>query len=618
MNSATGCDDHRHDDELGGELPVPGRHAAPAVHPGAGPGGRGRRARVRVLGSRHSFTDLADSDELVSLESLPADVAVDRDARTVSFSAGLRYGELAEALEREGLALANLASLPHISVAGAVATATHGSGTPRATSPPPSPAWSWSPPPASSAPSPGRPRVRRPGRRARRPRCVTRVTLDVEPAYQVRQRVFEALAWDALYEHFDEITAAGDSVSVFTRWGEAVDQVWVKRRVTGDPERSSTSCSARPRPPSTGTRSSSSTRSTAPPSWACPARGGTGCPTSAWASCPAAGRAQSEYLIPRRHAVAAIQSVHALAGLVRPLLQVSEVRTVAADRLWMSPQYGQDTIAIHFTWHPDPVGVQRALVELEAALAPSEGTTPLGKVFVADAAAIGPLYERLPDFRRLVDRLDPRGVPQPLADQPRPRSPLIRTGPARRGPPTDDRGRPGPRRAVRPRVGPGRRETSSAHPSSRCRCGPAAVVTMRGLPTTTSPPVPSMAMRVPSGTVRPPARTAAPATSTVIGDPHDGRFAHRPRDHGGVAGRPATGGDDAGGGGQAVQVEREVAGRTRMTGPSAAIRAALSAVVATLPTATPGQAPSPGRARRPRRPWRCGGCGRAGAAGATP
>jgi alditol oxidase len=86
------------------------------------------------------------------------------------------------------------------------------------------------------------------------------------------------------------------------------------------------------------------------------------------------------------------------------------VRTVAADRLWMSPQYGQDTIAIHFTWHPDPVGVERALVELEAALAPSEARPHWGKVFVADAGAIGPLYERLPDFRRLVDRLDPRGA----------------------------------------------------------------------------------------------------------------------------------------------------------------------------------------------------------------
>ena len=84
--------------------------------------------RLRVLGSRHSFNDIADSDELLSLDGLPADVVVDHAAGTVSLAAGVRYGELAEVLKAEGVALANLASLPHISVAGAVATATHGSG----------------------------------------------------------------------------------------------------------------------------------------------------------------------------------------------------------------------------------------------------------------------------------------------------------------------------------------------------------------------------------------------------------------------------------------------------------------------------------------------------------
>ena len=83
---------------------------------------------MRVLGSRHSFTDIADSAELVSLDALPADIVVDRAAGTVAFAGGLRYGDLVAALAAEGMALHNLASLPHISVAGAVATATHGSG----------------------------------------------------------------------------------------------------------------------------------------------------------------------------------------------------------------------------------------------------------------------------------------------------------------------------------------------------------------------------------------------------------------------------------------------------------------------------------------------------------
>ena len=84
--------------------------------------------RVRVLGSRHSFSDIADSAELISLDALPANPSVDRAAGTVTVGASIRYGELAAVLETEGLALRNLASLPHISVAGAVATATHGSG----------------------------------------------------------------------------------------------------------------------------------------------------------------------------------------------------------------------------------------------------------------------------------------------------------------------------------------------------------------------------------------------------------------------------------------------------------------------------------------------------------
>jgi alditol oxidase len=368
--------------------------------------------RVRALGSRHSFTDLADSDELVSLEGLPADVAVDHDAGTVSFSAGLRYGELAEALEREGLALANLASLPHISVAGAVATATHGSGDAKGNL-------------ATSVA--GLELVTSSGELLTVSRgdpdfdglvvglgalgAVNRVTLDVGPAYQVRQRVFEALPWDALYEHFDEITAAGDSVSVFTRWGGAVDQVWVKARVTGDPERLrddlfGAAAATVDRHPIIELDPVNCTRQLGVPGpwW-------DRLPHFRMGFMPSSGaELQSEYLVPRRHAATAIQAVHALAGLVRPLLQVSEVRTVAADRLWMSPQYGQDTIAIHFTWHPDPVGVGRALVELEAALAPCQARPHWGKVFVAGAATIGPLYERLPDFRRLADRLDPRGA----------------------------------------------------------------------------------------------------------------------------------------------------------------------------------------------------------------
>jgi xylitol oxidase len=195
-------------------------------------------SRLRVLGSRHSFNDIADSEELVSLDRLPAGVVVDHAAGTVSCSGAVRYGELAEALAAEGLALANLASLPHISVAGAVATGTHGSGDANGN--------------LATAVA-GLELVTASGDILTASRggpdfdglvvglgalgVVTRVTLDVEPAYQVRQRTFEGLAWPSLFEHLDAVTAAGYSVSLFTRWGEAVEQVWVKSRVTGEPER---------------------------------------------------------------------------------------------------------------------------------------------------------------------------------------------------------------------------------------------------------------------------------------------------------------------------------------------------------------------------------------------
>jgi alditol oxidase len=368
--------------------------------------------RVRVLGSRHSFTGIADSEELLSLERLPAEVTVDHAAGTVSFPAGLRYGDLAEALHAEGVALANLASLPHISVAGAVATATHGSGDANGN--------------LATAVA-GLELVTSSGELLAAARgdpdfdglvvglgalgAVTRLTLDVEPAYQVRQRAFEGLAWDALLEHFDEITGAGYSVSVFTGWGPAVDQVWVKSRVTDEPEQVRGDLFGAPaatveRHPILALDPVNCTSQLG-----VPGRWSDRLPHFRMGFTPSSGdELQSEYLLPRAHAAAAVATMRALAGRLRPVLQVSELRTVAADGLWMSPQYGRDTLAIHCTWTPEPAAVDRVLVELEAALRPLAARPHWGKIFLADATAIGPRYPRLGDFARLAGRLDPRGA----------------------------------------------------------------------------------------------------------------------------------------------------------------------------------------------------------------
>jgi xylitol oxidase len=369
-------------------------------------------SRLRVLGSRHSFNDIADSGELLSLERLPAEVVVDPAAGTVACSGAVRYGELAEALAAEGMALANLASLPHISVAGAVATATHGSGDANGN--------------LATAVA-GLELVTAAGETLTAARgepdfdglvvglgalgVVTRVTLDVEPAYQVRQRAFEGLAWERLFEQLDAVTSAGYSVSLFTRWGEAVEQVWVKSRVTGEPERVAGDLfGAVPatveRHPILGLDPVNCT-----PQLGVAGRWSDRLPHFRMGFTPSSGEElQSEYLLPRDRAVAALAALLALAEVVRPVLQVSELRTVAADGLWMSPEYGRDTLAVHFTWAPDWAAVAPVLERVEAALAPFGARPHWGKLFLADAAAVAGLYPRLPDFAALAERLDPRGV----------------------------------------------------------------------------------------------------------------------------------------------------------------------------------------------------------------
>ncbi|MDF1604535.1 FAD-binding protein [Nocardioides sp. YIM 152315] len=197
-----------------------------------------RLPRVRALGTRHSFTDLADSTgDLVSTADLPREVEVDSDGRQVRVSGGLRYGDLAEALANRGWALATMASLPHISVAGAVATGTHGSGDRTG---------------SLAAAVAGVELVDARGelRSVRRGDAdfegyvvalgalgvTTHVTLDVEPTYDVRQDLWTDLSWDAAAEHFDDLTSSAYSVSLFTDWvSGAVQQVWLKSRATEPP-----------------------------------------------------------------------------------------------------------------------------------------------------------------------------------------------------------------------------------------------------------------------------------------------------------------------------------------------------------------------------------------------
>lgn len=368
--------------------------------------------RLRVLGSRHSFSDIADSAELLTLDRMPAEIAFSREEMTVSIGGAVRYGELIETLVREGVALANLASLPHISVAGAVSTATHGSGDRNGN---------------LATEVAGLEIVTSDGEVVAAARgdpefaglvvglgavgVLTRITLDVEPAYEVRQRAFEVLPWETLIEHFDAICSSGYSVSVFSRWGGAAEQVWVKNRVGEEPEDLAAEFF--------GARAATEHRHPIvglDPVHATPQLGEPGpwsqrLPHFRLGFTPSSGaELQSEYIMARHHAAPAIEAMLRIGSTVGALTQVSEIRTVAADELWMSPQYGQDTFAIHFTWKPRADAVKRALVEVERVLATFEARPHWGKLFLAGADTIGPLYERLDDFAALLGRLDGRGA----------------------------------------------------------------------------------------------------------------------------------------------------------------------------------------------------------------
>jgi alditol oxidase len=364
--------------------------------------------KLRPLGTRHSFSlvgDSADGGALLSTEHL--DRIVEIGDTTVTVEAGIRYGELGSALHEHVLALQNFASLPHISVGGAIATGTHGSGVRNQS--------------LSAAVS----AVELVGgdgsiRRLRRGDddfdgsvvalgalgLVARVSLDVVPAFELRQYVFEQLAWPAVDAHLDEILAGGYSVSLFTTWTDlGVEQVWVKTTDDLDAQRSyfGAAAATQPRNPVPGAHPENTTAQLG-----VPGPSGDRLPHFRLGFTPSGGdELQTEYIVPREHGPAALRELRALGPIVTPLLLISEIRTVAADTLWLSPFYERDAIAFHFTWKPLAAEVLAVLPRIEAALAPFDARPHWGKLFVSSPQELEALYPKLPAFRELRRRLDP-------------------------------------------------------------------------------------------------------------------------------------------------------------------------------------------------------------------
>ncbi len=366
-------------------------------------------AVVRPLGTRHSFSLVADSaDVLLSTEHLNRIVEVGE--QTVVVEAGIRYGELGNALAEHGLAVANFASLPHISVGGAIATGTHGSGARN----------------QSLAASVSAIDLVAPDGSIRGLRrgdenfdgvvvslgalgLAARISLDVVPEFELRQYVFEELPWETLEANLDEILAGGYSVSLFTTWTErGVDQVWVKTKDELDLRSSyfGATPATQPHNPVPGSPWQNCTEQLG-----VPGPSAERLPHFRVGFTPSGGaELQSEYIVAREHGAAAARELRRLGPIVSPLLLISEIRAVAADSLWLSPFCDQDSVAFHFTWQPRTDEVLAVLPTIEAALAPFGFRPHWGKLFAASAQEIEAVYPRLREFRRLRASLDSDGV----------------------------------------------------------------------------------------------------------------------------------------------------------------------------------------------------------------
>jgi len=336
-----------------------------------------RCRKLKALGTRHSFNSIADTPEdIISLEHFDRVVELDRERRTVTVEAGVRYGQLCRYLHHEGYALHNLASLPHISVAGACATATHGSGDGNGN--------------LATIVS-AMEIVTANGEVVVLSRehdgdkfqgavvglgglgVVTKLTLDILPSFDMRQAVYENLPLAQLENNFDAILSSAYSVSLFTDWQSArINQVWLKRRVPDsvafapEPQWFGATLATNDRHPIAGISAVNCTKQMGiPDPWH------ERLPHFRMDYMPSSGEElQTEYLAPRPHAFAAISAVEQLRDHVTPLLQICEVRTIAADNLWMSPCYQQACIAIHFTWKKNWDAVRSLFPRIEEQLVP--------------------------------------------------------------------------------------------------------------------------------------------------------------------------------------------------------------------------------------------------------
>ncbi|WP_439559367.1 D-arabinono-1,4-lactone oxidase [Dyadobacter sp.] len=371
--------------------------------------------KLKVLGTRHCFNNIADTkDQFISVTDAEQQIVLDEKAKTVTVNGGLKYGQLSPVLHQKGFALHNLASLPHISVAGACATATHGSGDENG---------NLSTAVAALEMVTANGEVIKLSRKNDGEKfnaavvnlgalgVVTQVTLDVEPTFMMGQYVFENLPLSQLKDNFEKIESSGYSVSLFTNWAnQDIAEVWVKYKEGSD--------AFKPEKEFFGARLATKNLHPIPELSAenCTEQMGVAgpwyerMPHFKMGFTPSSGKElQSEYFVPRRNAVEAIMAVSKLGKQITPHLLTSEIRTIAADNLWLSPAYKQDSVAIHFTWKQDWPAVSKLLPVIERELAPFNVRPHWGKLFSIAPELLEKRYEKLADFRKLAKEYDPKG-----------------------------------------------------------------------------------------------------------------------------------------------------------------------------------------------------------------
>ena len=369
---------------------------------------------LRVLGSRHSFNRIADSEEnLISFDNLNKIISLDKDAMQVTVEGGIKYGELCAYLHENGFALHNLASLPHISVAGTIATATHGSGLENGNLSTGVSAIEF---------------VNAKGELVKLSKDdkdfygavvglgalgpVIQVTLDLQPAFEVAQVVYLDMPMESLKDNFKEIMGSAYSVSLFLDWkSNNVNEVWVKKIVVpGEtlnfPEEfyGAKKATIKMHPVPSMDAESCSEQLGVPGPWY------DRLPHFKMEFQPSAGKElQSEYFIPLENGYDALMAVQEMSEQIHPHLFISEIRTIKADDLWMSTAYKQDSVAIHTTWKQEIPEVMALLPQMEAKLDKFNPRPHWAKLFTIPHNILKSRYPKMEDFKILLSKYDPEG-----------------------------------------------------------------------------------------------------------------------------------------------------------------------------------------------------------------